>query len=258
MSRPFLLAARPFLLAAAVFAPAATSSAQGRSLPFATGERLEYVARAPHGLKGKATMWVEGPETVRGVPTMVLHFNFSTRVAFATLSDRTTSWLDPINFATRRYDKREVRFMARHNEHVELDPVSREWTEADGRTGRSPSSAPLDELSFIYWLRTMTLGPDSTITVERHFDPARNPTVIRSLGRGQVETPLGTFATREVEMRVRDTRNYKGEGVIHFSFSDDACRRPVRIESTIPDAGRVVMTLEGASPAVAGCAPEGR
>lgn len=258
MSRTFRLAARPFLLAAAALAPAATSAAQGHSLPFAEGERLEYVARAPHGLKGKATMWVDGPETVRGVPTMVLRFDFATRVGFVRISDRTTSWLDPVHFAMRRYDKQEVRFMARHTEHVDVDPVTREWTEADGRTGKSPSSTPLDELSFIYWLRTVSLEPEETITVERHFDPARNPTIIRSLGRGRVETALGTFATREVEMRVRDARNYKGEGVIHFSFSDDACRRPVRIESTIPDAGKVVMTLESASPAVAGCAPEAR
>lgn len=259
MSRSFLLATPYVLLAAtAVLAPAATSAAQGHPLPFASGERLEYVARAPHGLKGKATMWVDGPEAVRGVQTLVLRFDFATRVGFVRISDRTTSWLDPVRFAMRRYDKQEVRFMARHTEHVDVDPVTREWTEADGRTGRSPTSAPLDELSFIYWLRTMTLAPDSTMTVERHFDPARNPTIIRSLGPGHVETPLGTFATQEVEMRVRDARNYKGEGVIHFSFSDDPCRRPVRIESTIPDAGRVVMTLESASPVVAGCAPVAR
>ncbi len=259
MSRSFLLAARSVLLAAAALgSQAATSSAQARVLPFAVGETLEYAARAPHGLKGKATMWVEGPATVRGAQAMVLRFDFATRVGFVRISDRTTSWLDPDQFAALRYDKQEVRFMARHTEHVELDPATRSWTEADGRTGQSQSSAPLDELSFIYWLRTLTLAPDSTITLERHFDPARNPTVIRSLGRGEVETPLGTFATREVEMRVRDTRNYRGEGVIRFSFSDDACRRPVRIESTIPDAGTVVMTLQSASPVVSGCTPRPR
>jgi hypothetical protein len=70
-----------------------------------------------------------------------------------------------------------------------------------------------------------------------------------------VATPLGTFVTREVEMRVRDARNYQGEGVIRFSFSDDSCQRPVRIESTIPEAGKVVMTLTSASPIVPGCLP---
>jgi hypothetical protein len=253
MSHSLPTAARsPLLAVAALMLGATHGGAQTRPLPFAVGERLEYTARAPHGLKGRATMRVEGPETVGGVATMVLRFDFSTKVGFVTIADHTTSWLDPLRFAAQRFDKREVRFMARHTEHVELDPASRDWKAADGRTGTSPSAEPLDELSFIYWLRTVSLGPDETLTLERHFDPARNPTVIRSLGRGRVETPMGTFVTREVEMRVRDARNYQGEGVIRFSFSDDACRRPVRIESTIPEAGRVVMTLASASPAVAG------
>jgi hypothetical protein len=248
---------RSCLLALAILAfGAAAGEAQSRALPFAVGEKLEYSARAPHGLKGKATMWIEGPAPVRGVQTMVLRFDFATKVGFVTISDRTTSWLDPMRMAALRFEKREVRFMARHTERVEMEPAPREWTEADGRTGQSPTSQPLDELSFIYWLRTVTLAPGETMTLERHFDPARNPTVIRSLGKGQVTTPLGTFATREVEMRVRDARNYKGEGVIRFSFSDNACRLPVRIQSTIPDAGSVVMTLSSATPATGACAAE--
>ena len=259
MSLPVLSAIWPsFLAAAALALGATTGGAQTRVLPFAVGETLTYQARAPHGLKGNATMWIEGPVAVRGVETMVLRFDFSTKVGFVTISDRTTSWLDPLHMAALRFEKKEVRFMARHSEQVDMEPATRAWTEVDGRTGRSPTSQPLDELSFIYWLRTVSLEPGESMTLERHFDPARNPTIIRSLGRGRVETPLGTFATRDVEMRVRDARNYKGEGVIRFSFSDDACRRPVRIESTIPDAGTVVMTLAGASPTVAACAAEVR
>jgi hypothetical protein len=259
MSRSFTTPEGSLSLATVVLLlGAASSSAQSHELPFAVGERLEYVARAPHGLKGKATMWIEGPVQVRGVETMVLRFDFSTRVGFVKISDRTTSWFDPVQMAALRFDKQERRFMARHAEHVELVPATREWMAADGRTGRSPTSQPLDELSFIYWLRTIQLAPAETLTLERHFDPARNPTVVRSLGRGRVETPLGAFVTRDVEMRVRDARNYKGEGVIRFSFSDDACRRPVRIESTIPEAGTVVMTLANATQVVAGCGAERR
>jgi len=257
MSHALPKAVRSPLLAVAALALGATASgAQSRALPFAVGEKLQYNARAPHGLKGKATMWIEGPVAVRGVETMVLRFDFATKVGFVTISDHTTSWLDPLQMAAMRFDKEEVRFLSRHSEHVELEPATRDWTEADGRTGKSPTSQPLDELSFIYWLRTVTLAPGETMTLERHFDPARNPTVIKSLGKGQVETPLGTFVTREVEMRVRDTRNYKGEGVIRFSFSDDACRRPVRIQSTIPDAGTVIMTLSRATPATSACSAE--
>src|SRR6185436_1073676 len=98
-----------------------------------------------------------------------------------------------------------------HTEDVEMDADGRSWRTADGRAGTSPTDQPLDELSFIYMLRTLSLGDDSVVTFNRHFDPERNPTVVRSLGAGSVKTDAGTFATREIEMRVHDTRRYKGE-----------------------------------------------
>ena len=45
-------------------------------------------------------------------------------------------------------------------------------------------------------------------------------------------------------MRVRDSRRYKGEGVIRINLSDDSIRIPVRIESAMPVIGTAVMTLE--------------
>ena len=48
-----------------------------------------------------------------------------------------------------------------------------------------------------------------------------------------------------VEMRVRDSRRYKGEGVIRINLSDDAVRIPIRIESAMPIIGTAVMTLDG-------------
>ena len=99
------------------------------------------------------------------------------------------------------------------------------------------------------------LADGATLVLDRHFDPSRSPTTLRALGRGSVSTKAGVFTTREIEMRVRDTRNYKGEGIIRFSLSDDACRRPVRIESTIPGAGTVVLTLASAVPMIAACEP---
>ena len=69
---------------------------------------------------------------------------------------------------------------------------------------------------------------------------------MRVLQREQVSTPAGTFNTVVVEMRVRDPQHYKGEGTIRFSISEDGCRLPVRIESNIPDAGNVVLTLADA------------
>lgn len=228
-----------------------TSSPQ----PFACGERLSYSAHAGPGLNGHGEMWIEGPIDVRGVAVMVLRSEISGGFGPIKVTDHTTSWLDPERMATLRFLKDERYPFGRHSEDVEIFPESREWHATDGRSGVGPSDQPLDELSFIYLLRTLRVPDDSILVLSRHFDPDRNPTIVRSLGSGQVRTSLGTWTTREIEVRVRDRRRYRGEGVIRISLSDDACRRPVRIESNIPNAGTIVLELTGAEPAVPSCGP---
>ena len=235
--------------------PALLASERAELLPFASGERLTYAAHAGPGMNGRGEMWIEGPVEVRGVLAIALHSEITGGFGPIKVSNSTTSWLDPELMASLRFSKVERSPLSKHREEVEIDPATRNWRAADGRSGTGPSNQPLDELSFIYMLRTIQIPADSTLVLNRHFDADRNPTKVRLLGRGSVDTPAGTFATRDIEMRVRDARRYRGEGVIKISLSDDQCRRPVRIESTIPNAGRVVMTLTAAAPAIPSCAP---
>ena len=224
-------------------------------LPFKNGERLSYAAHAGPGLNGRGEMWIDGAVDARGAPVMVLHSEITGGFGPFRVSDKTASWLDPERMASLRFTKFERNPLGKHDEDILIEPDARSWSAADGRRGTSLSTQPLDELSFIYALRGMRIPDDSTLVLNRHYDADRNPTLVRSLGRGSVTTPAGTFATREIEMRVRDARRYRGEGVIRISLSDDACRRPVRIESRLPSAGTVVLTLTGAEPATSACSP---
>jgi hypothetical protein len=228
------------LVATAALAP--VTAAQPSPLPFAVGERLEYVGRVK-GIAGRGTMWVDGPVLVRGISTYELHFDFTARVGPMSVTQRTVSWLDPERMAVMRFTKHERRILARRDEDVELFPSERRWRAKGGESGESPTDAPLDELSFIYFIRTLPLESDSMLSFSRHFDAQRSPTTIRVLGHEQIATASGSIGTTVVEMRVRDPEHYRGEGTIRFSISDDRCRIPVRIESTIPDAGTVVLTL---------------
>lgn len=241
------------VIAAAV--PMLVAAHATRSLPFAAGEKLSYSAHAGRGRNGSGEMWIEGPVEVRGVSTLMLRSEMRGGLGPFKVSDKASSAFDPERMATLRYTKQERSPFGRHSEDVEVAPETKSWRGTDGRTGTSVTDQPLDELSFVYVLRAMTLPENDPVTLNRHFDAERNPTIVRSLGKGSVTTPAGTFVTEEVEMRVRDARRYQGEGIIRFSFSADACRRPVRIESKIPNAGTVVLTLTAAEPVIAACAP---
>ena len=218
--------------------------AQARDLPFAIGERLEYRVRvAGLGTIGRGAMWVEGPADVRGHDAWLLRFDMKAGRGPFKASDRTASWIDPTRMASLRYTKEERHPLSRNSESVELFPETGRWAEAGGGAGKSTSAAPLDELSFMYFLRTIPVDSDTLLRFDRHFDDARNPTSVRVVGREVVSTEAGEFRTVVLEMRVRDPRRYRGEGVIRIHLSDDAARIPVRIESRMPVVGTAVMLL---------------
>jgi len=221
---------------------------EGDGLPFFAGERLTYRVRVSRfGGSGKGEMTVEGPIYLRGTATYLLRSDVQTRVGPVKAVNRSESWLDVVRMATLRFRKHERSIVSNAAESVELFPERRVWQAADGRAGESGTDTPLDELSFIYFLRTIPLAPDSAYRYDRHFDPARNPTIVRVLGREKVKTQAGTFTTLLVEMRVKDPARYRREGVIRINMTDDHCRLPVRIVSDVPLAGEATLTLEAHS-----------
>ena len=237
------------LLTAMMTAPAAlvptASPAQASHLPFSIGERLTYkVSVAKLGSVGQGAMWIEGPVDVRGVTTYLLRIDFSGGKGPVRAMDQTSSWLDPDRMSARRFFKREKHVLARHEERVEMFPSEKRWSNTEGDNGSSPTDAPLDELSFMYFIRTLSLADRTEYRFDRHFDVRRSPTSLSVIRREKVKTGAGTFWTVLVEMRVKDPRRYKGEGLIRINLTDDAARLPVRIQSTMPVVGSAVMTLE--------------
>lgn len=233
------------VIAAGTMFPPQLNSQTDTPLPFAIGERITYrVSVARLGTVGKGAMWIEGPVDVRGVSTYLLRFDFSAGKGPLKASDQTSSWLDPERMSAQRYWKRERHLLAHNAEHVEMFPASRRWAASTGEHGVSPTDAPLDELSFIYFIRTLPLPANTVHRFNRHFDSARSPTSVGVIRRETVSTPIGNFNTVLIELRVKDPRRYKGEGVIRINLTDDSVRLPVRIESSLPVVGTAVMTLE--------------
>lgn len=239
-------AARPAALAVlATLAPASAGAQVAPRLPFGPGETLVYrITSSRFGNVGEGCMGVGGPESVRGRDAYVLHFDFEAKVAFFTVEDRTRSWIDPRGLASLRYHKKERNPLTSRNEEVEIHPEELRWIDTTtGRDGRSPTNAPLDELSFIYFLRTLPLADGEMNEHVRHFDPERNPVVVRVLGRERLRAPIGDFQTVVVEMKVRDAGRFGGQGTLRLHLTDDAQRLPIRIETSVPLAGTLVLDL---------------
>lgn len=217
------------------------------TLPFRPGEELVFdVHSSRFGRIGEAYMRVSGPDTVRGRQTYLLSFDFSAKVLLFRISDETRSWFDPATGSSLRYTKRERSPLPDRNEHVEIDPEAMQWIEL-GDTADLATSTPLDELSFLYYIRTLPLDDGDVYRVERHFDLRRNPVTIQVIGRQRLPVRTGqhegSAALIDVEMTVPDVRQKEGARRIRLLLTDDARRIPVRMETTMPFGGAMVLQL---------------
>ncbi len=241
------------LLAGAAGSAQDLSERDGYGLPFEAGESLRFrVTSSRFGEIGTAWMRVDGPERLRGREVLRLSMETRGRVMLMRYEDLARSWFDPRRLSSLRYQKEERHPLGSREESVEILLQEHRWVGRDGEGGPLAVSEPLDELSMIYFVRTLELDPGWTHTLHRHFDPERNPVRIRVGAVESLSVPAGTFAAVPVEMRVRDPRRYEGEGehVLRLHFTADARKIPVRIESTAPWVGTVTMTLESAVPEI--------
>ncbi len=233
------------LAGAPLSAPAQSS---GVDLPFGPGEDLRYaLSLGRFGGSGEGAMRIEGVERIRGREAYRLSFDLNGRVAgMARIEDRTRSWLDHRAMAAVRYEKTERSPLSSSREQVEIFPNEKRWLGADGSAGDAASANPLDELSFLYFIRTLPLRDGERHTVTRHFDKDRNPVRISVVGRERIRVPAGEYATIVVEMRVQDVRRFEGAGLIRLYLSDDRARIPVRIETAMPVVGTTTLELTSA------------
>ena len=220
---------------------------------------LAYRVRVPiFGTVGRATFTVDGPVRYRGDDVLLLRSEITTRWGPVRGSSASSSWFDPERLVSLRFEKDERQPGHRDSEDVTLFPSTGQFVTDAGARGDMPTNTPLDELSFIYFLRTLELHVDSTVRFTRHYDPARNPVTVRLVRRESVETGIGTDEAWLIEMRVRHPTHYRGEGIIRIHLSADARRIPLRIESSAPATGKVTLVLESYSAAASATPALGR
>lgn len=224
--------------------PARAKHAGPVGLPFAIGEVLQFrVNVARGGNIGTGEMRVEAATADEPAPWRFVS-EMRARRGFISATDRTTSWFDPARMASTRFEKRERHPLSRADEQVDIDTHAKRWRVSGDSVGEPlGATSPLDELSFLYFVRTLPLDRDSTFQFNRHYDERRNPTLVSVGAEEMLETDAGTFRTRVVVMHVRDPKHFKGIGLIKLNIDVSPCRMPIRIVSKMPIVGTTTLTL---------------
>src|SRR5262245_10707957 len=143
----------PLTALVAVLFPLAVWAQADDSRPFSPGERLEYgISFGPFHVPGTGLLAVEGPTRRAGEDAVVLSFDLEATIAGQRVAHHARSWFSTNRFASLAYEMSEQSPLGRGTTHWE-------WTGAPAPGG---TSLPLDELSFIYLVRTLTLPEDTT------------------------------------------------------------------------------------------------
>lgn len=201
------------------------------ALPFHVGEELVYKVRFGKIPAGTARMRVEGIEDIRGHPAFHVSFTVDGGVKWLLeVHDRWDSWIDTATLASRRHvqDIHDGRY--RRQTRYEIFPEEKKYRKNDDSL-KASVDLPLDEGSFIYFMRTVRVPVGQTREFQQYFMPDRNPVVIRALRRDTVEVPSGRYPAVVVRPSIRAKGLFAEDGEAQIWFSDDAKSYVVQMQT---------------------------
>jgi hypothetical protein len=225
--------------AATLLAHAALIAQLSAPYPFAVGETLQYEASLGYFPVGTASATVARTTRERGTDALVFTAVGEGGPPGFRARYEMTSWVQAARLASLRFHRRLTQGSKVEEEryHIVADSgryrqegVARDWV--------TPPD-PLDELAYLYYLRTIPLEVGKSFTMSRYFKTGYNPVHVRVTGR----EPVALFDGRTVPcFTVELTSRGATMGV---SLTDDARRLPVALSLPLP-YGTVTLALTAA------------
>ena len=212
--------------------PAADALAQEKDVPWDVGERTEYDVKFGPIKVGSGSMEVAGKETIRGEPVWHTVFRIKGGTFFYKVDDRMESWFTRDDLASLRYIQDINEGSRDRTRNYEIFPELGYYTENEGE--QQPTvSTPLDDGSFIYFIRTTPLEVGRTYEYNRYFKPDRNPVRVQVLRKEKVKVPAGEFDAIVVRPIIKARGVFSEDGKAELWFSDDERRIMLQMKSKL-------------------------
>jgi len=209
--------------------PAATRPRESR-LPFEVGERLTYNAKVTGMNAGKASISIENIETIRGVPTFHTVFDIKGRVLFKRFENHYESWFDTTGLVTMKLNQKTPDV----DKHYEFYPDRKIYVK-NGDGIENPSvSMPIDECSFLFYLRTLPLEVGKTYSVDRYYYADKNPIVVTVDRRERVSVPAGDFDAVVLKPVIKSNGLFSVKSNAEVWLSTDPTHTILKLRSGLP------------------------
>lgn len=245
------------LLVAALLPIAAPAAAQSgpehehwvnfpvRPVPFGPGERMSYeVSYGWAGTVGDGSLEVIGLDTIRNAPSYHLDLKLKGGMLFAKVDDHFQSWLDVEHLQSHRFDQNQHEISYKRHRIIDFHPDSGSWhqvsqrerdgeTQVDTTTGPLATNRPLDDISFLYFARTLPLEVGVEYELDRYFKDEGNPVILRVLRKEKVKVPAGEFETIVVQPLIKTDGLFSEDGRAEVYFTDDEHRVLVQLKTKL-------------------------
>ena len=201
----------------------AASSVRHAKVPFAVGERMEYDVKFGILRVGNAHMEVVGLDNLRGRAAWHTAFyvrggNFMYRV-----NDVYESWMDAETLSSLRFVQELEEGGKDTERRFEIYPERSIFVQTSKKPSKEEQSVsqPLDDGSFLYFIRTIPLEVGQTYDFNRYFRPDRNPVRIKVLRKERIKVPAGTFDAIVVQPVIKTKGIFSENGHAEVWLSDD-------------------------------------
>lgn len=211
-------------------APDTTGPGAASGWPFAVGERMSFEAKFGWLPVGRAEVVLEARDTVRGHEALRSRFSVNGGPSWFGVHDNYTSWFDPETLISYRYhqDIHEGRY--KRNTVYEIYPPQGIYTK-NGKDTSITVLSPLDDQSFIYFVRTLPLAVGQHYEWNRYFMADKNPVIVDVERREEVEVPAGKFMCLVLKPTIKTSAMFSEGGHAEIWISDDDRRLIVQMKS---------------------------
>jgi hypothetical protein len=233
--------------AATLLAHAALLAQLSAPYPFAVGETLQYEASLGYFPVGTATATVARTTRERGADALVFSAVGEGGPPGFRARYELTSWVRSNRLASLRFHRRLTQGSKVDEKRYHIAPDSGRYREEGVPQDWMAPRDALDELAYLYYLRTIPLEVGQSLSLSRYFMTGYNPVQVRVTGREPVALFDGsTVPCFTVELTTRGS-------TVALWLTDDARRLPVQLSLPLP-YGTVMLVLSAAGQQGSGAA----
>jgi len=201
-------------------------------VPFGVGEKMAYLVKFGNLRVGSGSMEMRDIVDVRGRPSWHAVFAYSGSAMFLKVNDSHETWFDVESLVSRRFYQNIDNPGYDRQRRFEIFPERGMFKEGD-KPEEPTVQAPLDDASFLYFVRTLDLDVGKTYTYTRYFKAQGNPVRIRVLRREKIKVPAGEFNTVVLQPTFQSKGLFSENGKAEVFITDDARRVMVQIKSKL-------------------------